>query len=40
MYDMHKRDNRFPTWLMVILLTIVLLTLGVHTAFAGFCWAG
>ena len=40
MKDMHETEGRFPTWLVVILLTIVLLALGAQTAFAGFCWAG
>jgi hypothetical protein len=39
MNEMHE-NGRFPTWLAALLLTIILLTLGVQTAFAGFCWAG
>lgn len=40
MNDMHEADGRFPTWLVAILLTIILLALGAQTALAGFCWAG
>ena len=32
--------QRLPIWLAVVILTIILLTVGVQTAFAGFCWAG
>jgi hypothetical protein len=40
MNDMHENEGRLPTWLVAVLLTIILLALGVQTAFAGFCWAG
>jgi len=40
MNDMHESKGRLPTWLIVIVLTVILLVLGAQTAFAGFCWAG
>ena len=40
MRDMHIYKDRLRTGLVAVLLTIVLLALGVQTAFAGFCWAG
>jgi len=40
MNDLHGTERNFPTWLIVILLTIILLAVGAQTAFAGFCWAG
>jgi hypothetical protein len=30
----------FRIWLVIILVFIVMMALGVGTAFAGFCWAG
>ena len=40
MNDLHGTKGNFRTGLLVILLLIILLTLGVQTAFGGFCWAG
>ncbi len=43
MNDMHEAPDSgrsLPMWLVLILLTVILLTVGVQTAFAGFCWAG
>ena len=43
MNDMHDSPDggrKLPLWLVLILLAVVLMTIGVQTAAAGFCWAG
>ena len=39
-YDSPEDGRKLPLWLVLILLTVILLTVGVQTAAAGFCWAG
>jgi hypothetical protein len=40
MYDPPDSGRRLPIWLVLFLVTVILLTVGVQTAAAGFCWAG
>ena len=40
MNDLHDTRSSFRIGLVIILVLMIMLTLGVQTAFAGFCWAG
>jgi hypothetical protein len=40
MNDLRGNMGHFPPGLAVILLLLILLSLSVQTALAGFCWAG